>query len=63
MNQDTKISASSGDEDLKEKLKLAEAVIGRAQESLQGGDLSVEHRRYLNVLLTNIVVSEQTMCW
>lgn len=57
------ISANHDDDSLKEKYAMAEATFGRASESLNSGKLSVEHRRFLNALFTNMVASEKVMCW
>jgi hypothetical protein len=55
--------ANHDDKALQEKYTEAEETFKRARESIKAGNLSVEHRRYLNQLFTGMVATEKTACW
>ena len=57
------VSGRAENDALEEKLRLAEMTFDRARDTLKKGDLSVEHRRYLNQLLTSMIATENTMSW
>jgi hypothetical protein len=57
------VSPKADNQNLEKKFSEAEATFERARNSLESGELSIEHRRYLNSLLTGMVVTEQVMCW
>lgn len=63
MHTNLTVSPKKDDSSLDEKYAAAEATLERARQSLKSGKLTDEHRRYLNTLLTGIVVTEQVMCW
>lgn len=62
-NNFEKSSGRADADALAEKLQLAENTLDRARESIRKGDLTSEHRRYLDQLLTSMVATEQTMSW
>lgn len=63
MKPPVELSGRADTDALAEKMRLAESTFDRARESLERGDLTAEHRRYLNQLLTSMVATEKTMSW
>ncbi len=63
MKPPVEVSGRADIDALSEKMRLAEGTFDRARESLKLGELTVEHRRYLNQLLTSMIATESTMSW
>lgn len=63
MKPSIEVSGRADTDALAEKMRLAESTFDRARESLKKGDLTAEHRRYLNQLLTSMIATENTMSW
>lgn len=63
MKPSLEVSSRADTDVLAEKMRLAEITFDRARESLKRGDLTAEHRRYLNQLLTSMVATENIMSW